>query len=132
MVKVRATNKSLSIKDRYNGRKKTVVEKIAPIKQMYPRNIFKNETDKSAGAILKYILKNERTTRCMERDNTLVYIVDVNATKIEIKAAITEKYNQPVKKVRTLIMFKEYAKKAFVVFKNPEAALEIAGKANVL
>ncbi|KAL6122777.1 hypothetical protein NUSPORA_00034 [Nucleospora cyclopteri] len=130
MPKTRKTNKSLSIKDRYNGIKKDKKEDLLVPKQKYPRNIFKRSTE--GRMIVKYALKNERAVKIMERDNTLVFICDLKATKPEIKKAISEKYNAAVLKVNTLIRFKRPEKKAFVRFVEEGTAVAIAGKAGIL
>ncbi|ORD94511.1 RL23A [Enterospora canceri] len=130
MAKCRTTNKSLSIKDRYNGIKKTPKEGILETKHKYPRNVFKKSYENKM--VIKYALKNERVAKVMERDNTLVFIVDVAATKSEIKKAVVEKYYAPVVKVNTLITFKRHEKKAFVKFAEEGAAVTIAGKAGIL
>lgn len=130
MVKLRLTNKSLSIKDRYNGIKKNKIDPIIKVNYKYPRDVLKKDT--SNKIIIKYAIKNERTARILERDNTLVFIVDVTATKSDIKKAIIEKYNKPVKKINTLIKFKKHEKKAFVKFVEPGTAIEIASKVGIL
>ena len=130
MPRVRTTNKSLSIKDRYKGIGKDAVEVFVKPGQKYERNILKK--DHSEKLLVKYALKNERSAKIMEKDNTLVFMVDVDATKPSIKKEIEEKYNAPVMKVNTLIKFKTREKKAFVRFKEEGAAVEIAGKAGIL
>lgn len=130
MVRARKTNKSLSIKDRYRGIKKDVKEVIVPKGQKYERNVLKK--DHADKMIVKYALKNERTAKAMEKDNTLVFICDAKATKPEIKKAVAEKYNTAVKKVNTLIKFKKHEKKAFIRFVEEGKAIEIAGQAGIL
>merc|ERR1712136_164165 len=116
MPRVRKTNKSLTIKDRYRGIKKGAKVEVFKPAFKYPRDVFKRSTE----------------DKIMERDNTLVFIVDVKATKPEIKKAIAEKYNAAVSKVNTLIKFKRPEKKAFVKFVEEGAAITIAGKAGIL
>ncbi|OQS54497.1 Rpl23a [Ecytonucleospora hepatopenaei] len=130
MVRVRKTNKSLSIKDRYRGIKKDQKEDIVSKSGKYERNVLKK--DHSDKMIIKYAIKNERTAKAMEKDNTLVFVVDVSATKPEIKKAVTEKYNTVVKKVNTLVKFKKHEKKAFVRFAEEGKAVEIAGQVGIL
>ena len=102
--------------------------------QLYERDVMK-KVDKDEfvpSKIIKYALKNERAARIMETNNTLTFIVDVRATKPEIKKAVAEMYGAPVARVNTLITFKHYTKKAFVRFKDEGAAVDIASRAGII
>ncbi len=131
MLKVKP-NKKLSIKERYRALKKKEEPELFEPKYSYPRNIFKKSAEKLPTQIIKYALKNERTARAMERDNTLVFIVDVNSTKPQIRKAVMEMYGKKVKKVNTSILFKKYAKKAFVRFVEEGDAITIGETADIL
>ncbi|KAI4291440.1 large subunit ribosomal protein L23Ae [Pancytospora philotis] len=127
--------KNLSIKQRYNLIKKpeAAAFELKGKHEKYARKSFpKSSENVSAASIIKYAVKNERAAKIMEANNTLVFIVDIKATKPEIKAAVTELYGARVKKVNTLISFKQHAKKAFVRFVEEGAAVDIASKAGVL
>ncbi|ELA41427.1 uncharacterized protein VICG_01532 [Vittaforma corneae ATCC 50505] len=127
--------KNLTIKDRYNIRgikfddaldfkpkKKTTLKDLLSIKEEKP----------SPCNIVKYGLKSEVSAKTMEKDNTLIFICDVTATKPMIKTAIEELYGAKVMKINTLNIFKKYAKKAFVKFAKEGEAVEVATKAGIL
>jgi len=127
--------KELTIKDRYNMLKKSESQSFDLVGKFekYPRNIFsKKNTETPSAKIVKYALKNESSAKCIEKDNTMIFVVDPRSTKPEIKRAVTELYGAPIMKVNTLISFKHGYKKAFIRFKNEGDAVEIAGKAGVL
>ncbi|KAI5176641.1 large subunit ribosomal protein L23Ae [Pancytospora epiphaga] len=127
--------KNLTIKQRYNLIKKPepAAFELKGKNQQYPRKLFdKSEREVSPAQIIKYAIKNERAARNMESNNTLTFIVDVKATKPQIKDAVVKMYGFPVQKVNTLITFKHYAKKAFVRFKDEGAAIDVASRAGVL
>lgn len=126
--------KNLSIKDRYNFRKVIFDDVLeAPRAKRTLRELLSVKSDKkSPYSIVKYGLKSEVSARTMEKDNTLIFICDVESTKPEIKAAIEELYGKKVLRVNTLIMFKKFAKKAFVRFAKEGEAVEVATKAGIL
>lgn len=127
--------KNLSIKQRYHTIKKAEPAsfELKGKHEKYARNCFaKSEDNLSAATIVKYAIKNERAARIMEANNTLTFIVDIRATKPQIKEAVAELYGARVKKVNTLISFKQRAKKAFVRFVEEGAAVDIASRAGVL
>lgn len=128
-------SKSLSIKDRYNFRKVRFddVMGFEPKTKNTLRELLSVKSDKkSPYSIIKYGLKSEVSAKTMEKDNTLIFICDVESTKPEIKAAIEELYGKKVLRVNTLIMFKKFAKKAFVRFAKEGEAVEVATKADIL
>lgn len=128
-------SKSLSIKDRYNFRKLNFDEAfdLRPKTRKTLRELLSVKSDKkSPFSIIKYGLKSEVSAKTMEKDNTLIFVCDVESTKPEIKAAIEELYGSKVSKVNTLIMFKKFAKKAFVKFAKEGEAVEVATKAGIL
>lgn len=127
--------KDLTIKQRYHLIKKpeSAALELKGKFEKYPRSILSKSQDEiSPATIIKYALKNERAARIMEANNTLTFIVDVRATKPQIKEAISKMYGAKVKKVNTLVMFKLRAKKAFVRFVEDGAAVDIASIAGVL
>ena len=54
-------------------------------------------------AIVKYPLTTESAMKKIEDNNTLVFIVDLRATKPKIKLAVKRLYDIDVAKVNTLI-----------------------------
>ena len=128
-------SKNLSIKDRYNfrGIKFDDEMELKPKKRQSIKEILGSKSIiTSPFSVIKYGLKNEVSARTMEKDNTLIFICEVEATKPIIKAAIEKLYGAKVAKVNTLIMFKQYSKKAFVKFSKEGDAVEVATKAGIL
>ena len=53
--------------------------------------------------VIKYSLVTEKGSMIMEKENKLAFIVDINATKTEIKKEIEDLFNISVIKVNTII-----------------------------
>jgi len=73
----------------------------------------------------------EVTSRLLEAENKLVFIVNRSATKQEIKAAVEELYDVVVDKVNSTITA-EGTKKAFVKLNPDYKAVDIAIKLGIL
>ncbi|OAG28985.1 large subunit ribosomal protein L23Ae [Nematocida displodere] len=97
----------------------SVVEQLAAIKAKLPQDIIRSSS------------KSEKSMRVMEKQNTLVFICDLKATKPEIKQAIEELYSVRPTKVNTAITFKGQ-KKAYAIFGKEHSALEIASAADII
>ncbi len=76
-------------------------------------------------SIVKYPLSTEKTLKKLELDNALVFIVDKNASKLEIKKEIENLYKVKVTKVNTTIDAKN-RKKAYITFSEETPALDLA------
>ncbi len=74
---------------------------------------------------------SEKSTRLIEKENTLVFVVRKDATKPEIKRAVEKAFGVKVAKVRTLITSKGY-KKAYVRLKSEFSAAEVAMRLGIL
>ncbi len=74
--------------------------------------------------IVKYPLSTEKSIRLMESQNTMVFVVDIDADKGIIKKAVEEMFKVKVDNVRTYITGGE--KKAYVKFSNESPAIDIA------
>ncbi len=81
--------------------------------------------------IIKYPLSTEKTIRLMESDNMLIFIVDINANKAEIKKEIEAIYNTKVTKVNTAIDSKG-RKKAYVRFSDDTPAIDLATQLGIM
>ena len=81
--------------------------------------------------IIKYPLSTEKTIRMMESDNTLVFIVDKNASKSQIKEALQSLYGVKIVRVNTAIDSKA-RKKAFVKFSSETPALDLATQLGIM
>ncbi len=75
--------------------------------------------------IVKFPLSTEKSIRLLESENKLVFVVDMKATKPEIKQAIEEIFKAKVVKVNTLIAMNG-KKKAYVKFSDDTPAIDIA------
>ncbi|MHC1635407.1 MAG: 50S ribosomal protein L23 [Candidatus Methanospirareceae archaeon] len=83
------------------------------------------------GLKIKHIVPTEKATMMIDRENKLQFIVDIRATKKEIKEEIERIFEAKVKKVRTMITPKG-EKKAIVEFEEKEKAKEIATSLGIL
>lgn len=81
--------------------------------------------------IIKYPLATEKSIRLMESENKLVFVVGINANKLEISKAIEDEFNVKVDKVRTLIDTKG-RKKAYITFSPETPAIDVATKLGLM
>jgi len=81
--------------------------------------------------IVKFPLYNESAMSKIEKDNTLVFIVDKRANKPRIKKAIQTLYDIQVNKVNTLIR-PDGLKKAYVRLTPDYEALDVANKIGII
>ena len=77
--------------------------------------------------VLKYIISTEKAVGMIELQNTLIFVVDKNANKKQIKKEVEETYNVKVEKVNVLNSIKG-RKKAFVKLNEKYRADDIAAK----
>eukprot|EP01059_Diplonema_ambulator_P001168 TRINITY_DN10922_c0_g2_i1.p2 TRINITY_DN10922_c0_g2~~TRINITY_DN10922_c0_g2_i1.p2 ORF type:complete len:157 (+),score=83.29 TRINITY_DN10922_c0_g2_i1:52-522(+) len=96
-----------------------------------PRHIAPVVKKNDHFAIIKYPLTTESAMKKIEDTNTLVFIVDIRANKIQIKEAMKKLYDIKVVKVNTLIR-PDGKKKAMVRLDANQDALEIANKIGLL
>ena len=81
--------------------------------------------------IILYPLMTEVASRLIETENKLVFIVNIKATKEDIKRAVEELYDVKVEKVNVFITPKGQ-KKAFVKLSPEYKASDIAIKLGIL
>lgn len=72
-------------------------------KPKYPKRSAPRINKLDHYAIVKYPLTTESAMKKIEDNNTLVFIVDIRATKPKIKIAVKRLYDIDVAKVNTLI-----------------------------
>ncbi|MBI4150415.1 50S ribosomal protein L23 [Candidatus Woesearchaeota archaeon] len=77
-----------------------------------------------AHTIIKYPLSTEKTIRLMEAENKLIFVVDYQATKGDIKKAVEDMFKAKVDKINTLIV--KGRKKAYVTFNPQTPAIDVA------
>jgi ribosomal protein L23 len=75
-------------------------------------------------SVIKHPLATEKSIRMMESANTLVFVVDIKATKFDIKEAVEKQFTAKVMDVRTQIRNNE--KRAYVRFAQETPAIDIA------
>lgn len=76
-------------------------------------------------------LVTEKALNYIEKYNTLVFIVDINATKNDIRNAVERLFDVKVEEVRTAITPKG-EKKAYIRLSKEAKASEVATKLGVL
>ena len=82
-------------------------------------------------AVIKYPLYNESAMAKIEKNNTLVFIVDKRANKNRIKEAIKRMYEIQIAKVNTLIR-PDGLKKAYVRLSPDFEALDVANRIGII
>lgn len=82
-------------------------------------------------SIIKAAVSSEKAIMYMEKYNTLTFIVDIRATKSEIKEAVEKLFGVKVEKVRTLVTPKG-EKKAYVRLSKEYKASDVATKLGMI
>merc|ERR1712094_87160 len=100
-------------------------------KPMYPRVSGAKLQLMDKFRVIKYPLTTESAMKKIEELNTLVFIVDVKASKSQIKSAVAEMYDVTAAKVNTLIR-PDGKKKAYVHLTQNYDALDIANRIGVI
>jgi large subunit ribosomal protein L23 len=81
--------------------------------------------------IISYPLMTESASLMVEKDNKLIFIVNLKAGKADIKRAVEELYEVKVEKINLLIT-PQGVKKAFVKLKPEFRASDVAIKLGIL
>ena len=81
--------------------------------------------------VIYYPLMTEVSSRMIETENKLVFIVNLKATKTDVRQAVEELYEVVVEKVNTLITPKG-EKKAFVKLHPDYRASDVAIRLGIL
>jgi len=81
--------------------------------------------------VIRYPVMTEVTSRILETENKLVFIVNMSATKTDIKKAVEQLYEVVVEKVNVMITSKG-EKKAFVKLHPDYKAVDVAIKLGIL
>jgi len=97
----------------------------------YPKRGIHSQPRLDQYSIIKYPLATESAVKKIEDLNTLVFIVDNNATKHLIKQAVKKLYDITPIKINTLIR-PDGLKKAYVKLAPDHDALDVANKIGVL
>ncbi|HIG96380.1 TPA: 50S ribosomal protein L23 [Candidatus Woesearchaeota archaeon] len=75
-------------------------------------------------SIIKYPISSEKCIRLMESENKLLFVVDKQASKQDIKKAIEETFKVKVTSVNTYIF--DSKKRAYVQFSKEYPAIDVA------
>jgi large subunit ribosomal protein L23 len=86
---------------------------------------------KDSYMIIKNPLATEKAVRLMESENKLIFIVELKATKTEIKKALEEIFKIKVLKVNTMIT-SDGKKKAYVKLSPETPAIDIATQMGIM
>lgn len=105
-------------------RPKTLVHKKSPL---YPRNPIKKGSWDDPCDLLRYPIKTDENTTQIEKNNTIVFIVDRRASKPEIRKAFETVFETRVAHVNTLIT-PLGLKKAFIKLAPDVQAIDVASK----
>lgn len=81
--------------------------------------------------VILYPLMTESASLMVEKENKLVFIVDLKATRIDVKRAVEELYEVKVEKVNLLITPRG-EKKAFIKLHPEYKAADVAIKLGIL
>eukprot|EP00798_Chlamydomonas_sp_ICE-L_P017657 gene17657-24004_t len=98
----------------------------------YPRTSNAGKHSKmDQHAVLKYPLTTESAMKKIEDNNTLVFIVDLKASKKQIRDSVQRMYDIQTKKINTLIR-PDGLKKAYVRLTADYDALDVANKIGII
>ncbi|XP_063581378.1 large ribosomal subunit protein uL23-like [Pongo abelii] len=97
----------------------------------YPRKSAPRRNKLDHYAIIKFLLTTESAVKKTEDNNTLVFTVDVNDNKPQIKQAVKKLYDTDVAKVNSLIR-PDGEKKAYVRLAPDYDALDVANKIGII
>merc|ERR1711972_951637 len=124
-VSRKASKKRLNI---HFFRPKTLIKKREP---KYPRKSVSRLDKLDKFAIIKSPLTTESAMKKIEEINTLVFLVDIRATKQKIKEAVKAMYDVQCAKVNTLIR-PDGKKKAYVHLTQDYDALDVANRIGII
>merc|ERR1719517_221154 len=109
-------------------RPKTLIKKREP---KYPKKSVAKREKMDKFAVIKYPLTTESAMKKIEEINTLVFVVDIRATKQKIKEAVKSIYDVQCQKVNTLIR-PDGKKKAYVHLTPDYDALDVANRIGII
>lgn len=84
----------------------------------------KQKEEREEYSAIKHPLSTEKSIRLMESQNKLMFVVDIHASKPEIKKSIESLFKAKVKSVNTFIRGGE--KRAYIQFAKETPAIDIA------
>jgi large subunit ribosomal protein L23 len=81
--------------------------------------------------VIKHPLSTEKSIRLMESENKLLFVVDLDATKTDVKRDIEDLFDCAVEDVKTLVNMKG-EKRAYVRFGEETPAIDIATRMGLM
>jgi large subunit ribosomal protein L23 len=81
--------------------------------------------------VIKHPLSTEKSIRLMESENKLLFVVDLDATKTDVKRDIEDLFDCTVEDVKTLVNMKG-EKRAYVRFGEETPAIDIATRMGLM
>merc|ERR1719254_27046 len=109
-------------------RPKTLIKKREP---KYPRKSVETRERMDKYRIITCPVTTESAMKKIEEINTLVFLVDIKATKLQIKEAVRQMYDVKCAKVNTLIR-PDGKKKAYVHLTQDYDALDVANRIGII
>jgi len=109
-------------------RPKTLIKKRDP---KYPRRSVESRERKDKYRIIQCPVTTESAMKKIEEINTLVFLVDIKASKLNIKEAVRQMYDVKCAKVNTLIR-PDGKKKAYVHLTQDYDALDVANRIGII
>lgn len=105
--------------------------KTLPRNPKYPRRSVPHRPRLDKFSIIKHPLTTESAMKKIEDNNTLVFLVDLKATKNHVKTAVKKLYDIDVAKVNCLVR-PDGLKKAYVRLASDYDALDVANKIGII
>ena len=129
-IKIRKTKTKI---EREKKKEEKVVKKETKKQDKKTERITEQKIEpvKDPFDILRFVLMTERAIQIIESQNKLVFIVNRRAKKKDIKKAVENAFSTQVSSIQTSID-QQARKKAFVKFKKPGEAGEIAIKLGII
>jgi ribosomal protein uL23 len=81
--------------------------------------------------IIKYPISSEKSIRLMESENKLMFVVDMRATKTQVKQVIEEQFKVKVTQLNTYIG-PDGKKRAYVKLSSDTPAIDLATKLGLM
>merc|ERR1712232_1400212 len=104
---------------------------IKPRDPKYPRKSCERRDKMDKYRIIQYPVTTESAMKKIEEINTLVFIVDIKANKVNIREAVQAMYDVKAAKVDTLIR-PDGKKKAYVRLTQDYDALDVANRIGII
>jgi len=104
---------------------------VVQLKRREPKETDRGRSYLKPHEVILYPLMSESTTRLIEDENKLVFIINIKANRTDIKKAVEELYEVRVSKVNVLITSRG-EKKAFVKLSPEHKAADVAIKLGLL